>query len=171
MELAKRFSPTAEVAALRNPAYAFSISFTPRLAEVGAVLGPEAVTTLLQAHILNYARLNKVSLPEGGSAEHTDALLAQMAEYLYDAAKYWTVGEMLYFFAELNRGTYGDEQYVTPQTLTRKAKQYDKVRQEQRAKYAELRERAEAERKRLAAAPETGNGEKGHEKRAADRKP
>lgn len=135
MELAKRYSPSVEMAALRNPAYTFDAAKTPKLSEVAAVHSPEAVTTMLAAHILNYARLNKVSLPEGGSAEHTDALLAQMAEYLYDAAKYWTVGEMLYFFGELNRGTYGDEQYVTPQTLTRKAKQYDRYRQEQRAKY------------------------------------
>lgn len=146
-----RYSPEAELYAFQNPLYAFNQANFPTLTELADAFSKETVITLIGAHLTNYSLLNRVSLPSGGQDKNLTAfLLRQMNSYIFDAIRNWTVGEMLYFFSNLNQGIYGTEQYLTPQTFLVKVRDFEKTRQEKRSTNAkEVSKKIADERNRL----------------------
>ena len=121
-----RYNPSVEIKAYRNPDYTFGKT-TPRLVDVFNQMGEEAALNLLKTHLLSYTSMNSVKLPEGDQKQ----IITTIAQSMYEGMKFWTIGEMLYFFYQLNIGELGDnENYCSISNMAKKVKRFNQYRLE-----------------------------------------
>ena len=126
-ELLLRFNPSAEIKAYRNPDYTFDKT-TPKLQDVFNQMGEDIVLALIKTHLLNYTTMNSVKLPAGDPKQ----VITIIAQSMYEDMKFWSIGEMLYFFYQLNKGELGDnENYCSTSNLHKKIKRFNQYRLEE----------------------------------------
>lgn len=134
-----RFNPSAEVKAFRNPDYTFDKT-TPMLKDVFEQMGEEAVLGLINTHLINYTSMNSIKLPDGDPK----SVITSIAQSMYEDMKFWSIGEMLYFFFMLNKGELGDnENYCSISNIHKKIKKFNQFRLEEETK---VRNKKETER-------------------------
>ena len=131
-----RYNPSVEIKAYRNPDYTFDKT-TPRLVDVFNQMGEETALNLLKTHLLSYTSMNSVKLPEGDQKQ----IITTIAQSMYEGMKYWSIGEMLYFFHQLNIGELGDnENYCSTSNMYKKVKRFNQYRLDEETKVLKKRE-------------------------------
>lgn len=125
-----RFNPSAEVKAFRNPDYTFDKT-TPMLKDVFEQMGEDAVLGLINTHLVNYTSMNSIKLPDGDPKQ----VVTVIAQSMYEDMKFWSIGEMLYFFFMLNKGELGEnENYCSISNIHKKIKKFNQFRLEEETK-------------------------------------
>lgn len=139
--LLTRFNPSAEIKAYRNPDYTFDKT-TPRLSDVFEQMGEDAALGLIKTHLLNYTSMNSIKLPDGDPK----LVVTAIAQSMYEGMKFWSIGEMLYFFFMLNKGDLGDnENYCSVSNINKKIKMFNQFRLEEETKVINKKSREREE--------------------------
>lgn len=132
-----RYNPSAEIKAYRNQDYTFDKT-SPRLVDVFNQMGEDTALNLLKTHLLSYTSMNYVKLPEGDQKQ----ILTTIAQSMYEGMKYWSIGEMLYFFHQLNIGELGDnENYCSIGNLCKKVKKFNQYRLDEETRVIKQKEK------------------------------
>lgn len=119
-----RYNPSVEIKAYRNPDYTFDKT-TPRLIDVFNQMGEETALNLIKTHLLSFTSMNSVKLPEGDQKQ----ILTTIAQSMYEGMKYWSIGEMLFFFHQLNIGELGDNlNYLSVGNMYRRVEKFNQYR-------------------------------------------